>query len=224
MSDTVILKTYNVKEYPMSILVMNEDTKNAFYELLRKFTSRLRHASIPYFAVAGTLIGIERHQDFIPWDDDVDLGVVKDHEETLKLVLKSLDNTNDELTYVTSWFGYHVYPRHGEQNPNGGMARYPYLDIFIYRKIPLNSYVLDRPEARDEWSKDFFYGNELFPLIDRKFGPLHLPSPKYPKGYLDRQYGSDWSTYGYLPAHTHKGVELDKRYKIDISLVEAANE
>ena len=54
-------------------------------ELLVEFDRVCRVLEIPYVLFAGTLLGAARHQGFIPWDDDVDVLMLReDYDRFLK--------------------------------------------------------------------------------------------------------------------------------------------
>lgn len=52
--------------------------------LLDRFDEICRLSGCRYVAVAGTLLGALRHQGWIPWDDDVDLGMLRPDYERLR--------------------------------------------------------------------------------------------------------------------------------------------
>lgn len=57
--------------------------------LLINFDEAMKKLSIPYWIDAGTAIGAERFQAFLPWDDDIDIGVFeKDFGENKRKDLK----------------------------------------------------------------------------------------------------------------------------------------
>lgn len=57
------------------------------FENLKNIHYILELNNIPYFIEAGTLLGAERHQGWIPWDDDTDIGVMyPDCEKADKLM------------------------------------------------------------------------------------------------------------------------------------------
>jgi lipopolysaccharide cholinephosphotransferase len=57
-------------------------------KLLEDFNQLCAEHEITYWAAFGTLIGTVRHQGFIPWDDDLDLGLMRQDIEKLQEILK----------------------------------------------------------------------------------------------------------------------------------------
>ena len=66
--------------------------------MLKHFDKVCRENDITYFAVFGTAIGTIRHQGFIPWDDDIDLGVML--EDYYKLISLPASVWGEEYEFV----------------------------------------------------------------------------------------------------------------------------
>lgn len=65
---------YNIKELQLRIL-----------DILLAVDKVCRENNLRYYIMAGTLIGAVRHKGFIPWDDDLDIGMPrKDYEIFMK--------------------------------------------------------------------------------------------------------------------------------------------
>lgn len=55
-------------------------------EMLKEFDRVCRKHSLHYYMICGSLIGVLRHQGFIPWDDDVDVAMPREDYERLKRI------------------------------------------------------------------------------------------------------------------------------------------
>lgn len=66
--------------------VSNQDLKQSILGIMDEIHSFCQEHNIQYFLMQGTLLGSVRHQGFIPWDDDLDIGMFRaDYEKFCRL-------------------------------------------------------------------------------------------------------------------------------------------
>lgn len=68
--------------------------------ILKDFIKFCDENNITYFMYAGSLLGTIRHNGFIPWDDDLDVGMLRDEFEKFKKLYSS--NEKYELLSIES--------------------------------------------------------------------------------------------------------------------------
>ncbi len=62
------------------------DLQKKQLEVLKAFIKVCEKHNLKYFLVGGTCLGAARHKGFIPWDDDIDVGMPReDYDKYLKL-------------------------------------------------------------------------------------------------------------------------------------------
>lgn len=67
------------------------------------FDKVCREHNIKYSLNGGTLLGAIRHKGFIPWDDDVDVMLLRDENEKLLKIMDEEGKTNKK--YICLHYG-----------------------------------------------------------------------------------------------------------------------
>jgi len=118
----------------------------------------------------GTLIGIVRNDDFIPWIPNFDIFILKEDEERFKDVLWLLKEEGFQLVRYERR-GLYYLERKGE-----------YFKIFVLRKIS--------SEIRHTGGSDFVYEKYLQNTVKWDFKGVELNVPQELDEYLSFQYGN----------------------------------
>jgi len=66
-----------------------EELHDKLFEMLMMFDDICKRHGIVYYLDSGCAIGAVREHDFIPWDDDIDIAMMRSEYERLKEVLKT---------------------------------------------------------------------------------------------------------------------------------------
>lgn len=68
------------------------------FKALKDIDSIFKENGIKYFLLAGSLLGAIRHKGFIPWDDDIDIGIFQEDKEKAYTLLRR--KMSEEFTWV----------------------------------------------------------------------------------------------------------------------------
>ncbi|MEF2879309.1 MAG: LicD family protein [Blautia sp.] len=129
------------KEYEPEVL---RKLQKAEVEILKDFDALCEKHGIDYFVCGGTAIGGVRHQGFIPWDDDIDIGMTReDYEHFLKVAdseygdkygVINPDRDSSFPAILTKWYRKGTLFRNQEMIDLGlsiGIA----IDIFCFDNV-----------------------------------------------------------------------------------------
>ena len=141
---------YNDDEY---VDLGLRDAQKLMTEILKEVHKICEKHNIKYFLDAGTLIGAVRHKGFIPWDDDLDIGMLReDYRKFLEIAKKELPD-NLFLQTFDSDENYDIYQvpckiRYNNtlfiqkviaENPD--MHNGIYIDVLPYDSLPKSKFV-----------------------------------------------------------------------------------
>lgn len=120
---------------------------------------------IPYFMLAGTLLGAIRHKGFIPWDEDMDFGMLRsDYERFIKACQNDLDH---DVFFLQTLDSDENYPKayaklriKGTHIKEFTMRNCPCMDGIFIDLFPFD-YVPDDPAAQKKQQKQRFFWNAL---------------------------------------------------------------
>ena len=70
----------------------DQEVKEELKKMLSWLDAFLGEHGIKYTIMSGTMLGAVRHGGFIPWDDDIDIGLLRNDYEKLIRVAKNFKN------------------------------------------------------------------------------------------------------------------------------------
>lgn len=132
----------------MGYVNIHKAVQYAQLDLLLELDRLCRENNLSYILVGGSMIGAVRHHGFIPWDDDVDVGMIReDYDRFLELCKSDLD---PEYFYV-DWKSDTHFPYAfaklkikntlyvEAESENTGMDHCVFIDIFPYDAVPIKT-------------------------------------------------------------------------------------
>lgn len=170
--------------------------------LLRFIHGVFTQAGIPYFIINGTLLGAEKTQDVLGWDDDGDLGILLQDAERARVALaNALKDNTAGFKMSDMLYGFGLYSKgHG------------IVDVIVFdvapatRNSPDPVYISCYPLVRgkptflnDKILKLHLPTSSLFPLRRYKFRDMLLFGPAKGRELCLQKYGADAYTRNRRP-------------------------
>ena len=182
------------------------------YELMKFVDNVCNKHDIEYWMDYGTLLGSLRHGDFVPWDDDLDVGIMRnDYNRLVEVLPKEIQENN--LKNLIADF---KIDKHNNKSKRWYQVSYKHptirakfigVDFFPYDYMKKYD-----DDLREEFNNSFreYYHNpdeftleEYIDIFNERFG-LTLDEQKYVLGGIDNVRGN-------IPKYTmYRQIYMDR--------------
>jgi phosphorylcholine metabolism protein LicD len=134
-------------------------------DMFKFFDKICRDNGLKYWAIGGTLIGAIRHKGWIPWDGDIDVGMLEKDYENFRKIMKKVLPANMvfehrpinkpcskirllDAYYISSPFSYHWDDDDGlmldififNTNQHEIYSKFPGIDVFTSSNVDSRPY------------------------------------------------------------------------------------
>lgn len=119
--------------------------QNIELDILKNVVEVLSELQLDYFLVGGTLLGAVRHKGFIPWDDDIDIGMLRKNYDVFERQGRDLLAQKGLFlqTYETDKFCGYTYMKIRKNNTefveycnrNSKQHQGIYIDVFPFEVV-----------------------------------------------------------------------------------------
>ena len=144
-------------------------------QILKDFINVCEKYNLTYFAVYGTAIGAVRHGGFIPWDDDIDVGMLReDYDRFFEVFEQELGDKYNLLTpEIDERYACTVthLQRKGtrfvsEMSQDLKCEQCIFMDIFPFDYVAANrKQQLSQGRKANFWGKMLFLSGTAYPFI-----------------------------------------------------------
>ena len=150
------------------------------FGMLKEFDRVCRKHNLRYWLDYGTMLGAKRHRGFIPWDDDIDVGMMyDDYCEFLRVFEDEFKGTDYSLVVVPSQIGKIC---HKQFMPSTKDETVKFINWELEGKLSFALDIFPFYNLKKEVSKELAR-DELLTLISRK-SKCHQENSQY-EGFLD---------------------------------------
>ena len=183
--------------YKKYYIKFDQNSEKNAVDFLYRINQILKRSRLSFWIEGGTLLGAIRDGKLIPWDHDLDMGIINNNDNEINkliILLKkefyvSIKNFEkiDGVWNLGKYRVIKVYPK-----------KYLFFkkkiccDLFIYYKgsIPNNKEEVYKYVV---WGKNGFHKKEFFDQLDTmSFYGFNINIPSNSNKFLEAKYGKDW--------------------------------
>lgn len=145
-----------------------KDVQSMLLELMKEVHLFLNKNELKYYLLGGSALGAARHEGFIPWDDDIDIGMLREDYESFLAISDRFNSDYEIINFKNAKncdFGLTriYFPNTYIHNPTIDKTKLDkrlYFDIFPIDNVP------DDKVQRDMFEKKILRKKRLLQLVD----------------------------------------------------------
>lgn len=191
-------------------------------KILKFVADICRQNDITWWLSSGTLLGAARHKGFIPWDDDIDIVLLKKDYRRLSRILERLDrdeyffqNMKTDVEYINIFSKLRL--REGSREANDRRSRFN-----KYKGLSLDIFAIEKTNRFAAAAAKFLYHNIQYPTSYIKIDWVRKPLIRLveavhiclifpllriiglinPKGEYHYVLGTGWPKHTFYMKHT----------------------